>query len=655
MTVTYSKVHEAWANSPATTTPISAAALDQIEEGVQTAQETADTATTAAATATSAAAAATAAATAATAAAATATADAAAATAAATAAVARVNHTGTQSSDTLTDGTTSKSFLATERTKLAGIETAATADQTAAELLTAIKTVDGSGSGLDTDVVRGTTPGAFGLTILADGTAAAHRGTLGTGTATSSNFLRGDGSWSVPAVTAAVVSILDTANDFTATDVEGALAELQTFDETIPNIAPSTDVIPDTTTVPGDVSWSLGSEIGKLGNLTVRLASGARLAAATAATTTALPTCTYANGAAGVGAFLLASANAALLAQDFQTLVAGSWLLVKNQAAAEQNGLYEVTIIGTVSTAWKLTRVPCADEAADFAAGIIVLVGKGKANGGAAFTLQEDSAVMGTSLLLWKGQTRSDVSPGDLALGPSRNRIRYYTDFEEMPTTAITSTAQIVGTPHNVFFVGAGAQAIQFLDTASRGNCELSTGTSAAGAAAVLLGSVGSGGNTFTINNRTAYGGRFRIPTLTVTATEAFNCFMGGMSFLIGGNPTDGIYFQVRATSTDNIYAVARSGGVETAVDTGIAAAAGSYRAFAIVSDPVAQKVYYYLQNAGVWQEVSGGGISTNIPSVPLSGAVLIDKTVGTTARTIRMDIFGQDNNEARTILEMIP
>lgn len=45
--MTYSKVHEAWANSPATTTPISAAALDQIEEGVQTAQDTADTATTA--------------------------------------------------------------------------------------------------------------------------------------------------------------------------------------------------------------------------------------------------------------------------------------------------------------------------------------------------------------------------------------------------------------------------------------------------------------------------------------------------------------------------------------------------------------------------------------------------------------------------------
>lgn len=41
---------------------------------------------------------------------------------AANAAKARSTHTGTQSADTLTDGTTNKAFLATERTKLAGIE-----------------------------------------------------------------------------------------------------------------------------------------------------------------------------------------------------------------------------------------------------------------------------------------------------------------------------------------------------------------------------------------------------------------------------------------------------------------------------------------------------------------------------------------------------
>ncbi len=50
-----------------------------------------------------------------------------------------------------------------ERTKLSGIETGATADQTASEILTAIKTVDGSGSGLDADLLDGNHASAFAL------------------------------------------------------------------------------------------------------------------------------------------------------------------------------------------------------------------------------------------------------------------------------------------------------------------------------------------------------------------------------------------------------------------------------------------------------------------------------------------------------------
>jgi len=49
-------------------------------------------------------------------------------------ATARANHTGTQSADTLVDGTTNKAFLATKRTKLAGVATGATANATDAQL-----------------------------------------------------------------------------------------------------------------------------------------------------------------------------------------------------------------------------------------------------------------------------------------------------------------------------------------------------------------------------------------------------------------------------------------------------------------------------------------------------------------------------------------
>jgi hypothetical protein len=50
---------------------------------------------------------------------------------------------------------TTASFTTADETKLDGIETGATADQTAAEILTAVKTVDGAASGLDADLLDG--------------------------------------------------------------------------------------------------------------------------------------------------------------------------------------------------------------------------------------------------------------------------------------------------------------------------------------------------------------------------------------------------------------------------------------------------------------------------------------------------------------------
>jgi len=51
--------------------------------------------------------------------------------------------------------------VASDGSKLDGIESGATADQTASEILTLIKTVDGSGSGLDADTLDGVTSGSF--------------------------------------------------------------------------------------------------------------------------------------------------------------------------------------------------------------------------------------------------------------------------------------------------------------------------------------------------------------------------------------------------------------------------------------------------------------------------------------------------------------
>jgi hypothetical protein len=58
-------------------------------------------------------------------------------------------------------GTVDGRDVATDGTKLDGIESGATADQTASEILTLIKTVDGSGSGLDADLLDGVSSASF--------------------------------------------------------------------------------------------------------------------------------------------------------------------------------------------------------------------------------------------------------------------------------------------------------------------------------------------------------------------------------------------------------------------------------------------------------------------------------------------------------------
>lgn len=88
------------------------------------------------------------------------------------------------------------------------------------------------------------------------------------------------------------------------------------------------------------------------------IASGlSTIGACETATSTSLPACTYNNGSAGVGATLTSNVNSTLgTVGGYSGLIVGSRVLVKNQASQIQNGIYEVTSLGSVSTQWILTR-----------------------------------------------------------------------------------------------------------------------------------------------------------------------------------------------------------------------------------------------------------------------------------------------------------
>ena len=73
------------------------------------------------------------------------------------------------------------------------------------------------------------------------------------------------------------------------------------------------------------------------------------------ATTTALPSCTYDNGASGVGATLTATANGSL-SVDSRAANLNNRILVKNQVDGAQHGVYVVTQTGSGAAPFILTR-----------------------------------------------------------------------------------------------------------------------------------------------------------------------------------------------------------------------------------------------------------------------------------------------------------
>jgi len=102
--------------------------------------------------------------------------------------------------------------------------------------------------------------------------------------------------------------------------------------------------------------------------------------AATVVATSALPSGTYNNGTAGVGATFTVTASGATTV-DGHTLAANDVVLVTGQASAVQNGLYTVTVAGTTGVSTVLTRHTAMNAPADFPAALVPVGGTGTTYG----------------------------------------------------------------------------------------------------------------------------------------------------------------------------------------------------------------------------------------------------------------------------------
>ncbi len=124
-------------------------------------------------------------------------------------------------------------------------------------------------------------------------------------------------------------------------------------------------------------------------------------AQAEAATNQPLPTCTYDNGVAGVGATLTSDSTGTINPFDGITLVVGDSLVIAGQLNAFENGVYEVSVVGGPGVAWELIRRADTDgsPAAECYPGSTIPVFSGDTWAGYMFYILGESGVakvMGT-------------------------------------------------------------------------------------------------------------------------------------------------------------------------------------------------------------------------------------------------------------------
>ena len=131
------------------------------------------------------------------------------------------------------------------------------------------------------------------------------------------------------------------------------------------------------------------------------------------ATTGALPSLVYANGASGVGATLTGVALAAI-SIDSASPTVGQRVLIKDQVSTFQNGIYTVTTTGSGIAAFVLTRATDFNTASEVVSGASVFVISGTANANTTWDVNSANVVtMGTDAITFV-QT---AGPGSIVQG----------------------------------------------------------------------------------------------------------------------------------------------------------------------------------------------------------------------------------------------
>ena len=129
------------------------------------------------------------------------------------------------------------------------------------------------------------------------------------------------------------------------------------------------------------------------------------------------------------GGTLTNSGSNAALSLDGITVVAANRVLVKDQTAGAENGIYVVTTVGDGSTAWVLTRAEDANASAEMTGGVFTFVEEGTvgADNGYVFTHNGAPTLGSTALTVSQFSGAGQIVAGD-ALSKSGNTLNVNDD-----------------------------------------------------------------------------------------------------------------------------------------------------------------------------------------------------------------------------------